>query len=140
MGFSKNGRALGAEVQATGQVCFLHKSLAAGFVRGSSIVQLVPIHFVSGSEFLRHFLPGSVAGILHFPTRIELSLGEAVLVELSFPGLPNRALLRCTVREIDASLPLVRFAIDPADLTTQDVCVGIALGKLRVAPPRRRQY
>ncbi len=62
-------------------------------------MRLLTCSFVSSEEFLSHYSAAVGGGALFYRTRAALGQGEAVLLEVSFPGLPNRALMRGTVLE-----------------------------------------
>ena len=57
-------------------------------------MRLVPCVFSSGEAFLRCYSGDYPHGAVFCETRAKLSLGERILVEVTFPELPNRAVLR----------------------------------------------
>ena len=57
-------------------------------------MRLVTVAFSSAEDFLKHYSDAYPNGALFCRTRAPVSLREAVLLEISFPGLPNRALIR----------------------------------------------
>jgi Tfp pilus assembly protein PilZ len=74
-------------------------------------MRLVTVAFESGETFLAHYSDAYPHGAVFCRTRARLTLREPVVVELAFPGLPNRALLRGTavsLKEGDGAW--VRFA------------------------------
>lgn len=93
-------------------------------------MRLVTLAFASPEEFLAAYHPAD-GGSLSTRTRTDGTIGEQVLIEVSFPGLPNRALLRADVTGIAFEHGL-RFSIDGADHTTRDFLLGIARGEIRV--------
>src|SRR3954464_10749585 len=57
-------------------------------------MRILRARYRSGEEFLRHYQPSLAGGGLFFPTREAIPLGEPVLVEVRFPELCNKQLLR----------------------------------------------
>jgi Tfp pilus assembly protein PilZ len=101
-------------------------------------MRLVTLAFASAEEFLAAYHPAD-GGTLSTRTRTDGTIGEPVLVEVSFPGLPNRALLRADVTGIAFEHGL-RFTIDAADHTTRDFLLGIARGEIRVDSTTHRDH
>lgn len=93
-------------------------------------MRLVTLAFASAEEFLAAYHPAD-GGSLSTRTRTDGTIGEQVLLEVSFPGLPNRALLRADVSGIAFEHGL-RFSIDAADHTTRDFLLGIAHGEIQI--------
>lgn len=94
-------------------------------------MRLLTAVFVSSEEFLSHFAeePHS-GGALFYRTRATMVPDEDVLVEISFPGLPNRALCRAHVATTEPKGAWL--AIDPADASTREFLVGVARGEITV--------
>src|SRR5262245_39174383 len=57
-------------------------------------MRILKARYRSQSEFLDQFQPPFAFGGLFFPTREVVALGEAVVVEVWFPGLTDRMLVR----------------------------------------------
>ena len=89
-------------------------------------MRLVTLAYATADEFLASY-HDSDGGTVSVQTRTDGTIGEQLLVEVSFPGLPNRALLRATVTSITFEHGL-RFAVDEADATTRDFLLSIARG------------
>lgn len=89
-------------------------------------MRLVTLAYATADEFLGSY-HDSDGGTVSVQTRTDGTIGEQLLVEISFPGLPNRALVRATVTSITFEHGL-RFVIDPADATTRDFLLAIARG------------
>lgn len=92
-------------------------------------MRLVTVAFVSGEEFLAHYSDAYPHGAVFCRTRAKLSLREQVLVEISFPQLPNRALLRgsaVSLRESHGAW--IRF--EEHDRATAEFVVRCARGQL----------
>lgn len=101
-------------------------------------MRLVTLAFATAEDFLAAYHPAD-GGNLSTRTRTDGTIGEPVLVEVSFPGLPNRALLRADVTGIAFEHGL-RFTIDPADHTTRDFLLGIANGDIHVGTTVHRDH
>ncbi len=101
-------------------------------------MRLITLAFASSDELLSAYHPAD-GGSLSTRTRTDATIGEKVLIELSFPGLPNRALVRALVVGIAFEHGL-RFAFDPADATTRDFCLAVAQGELRVEKVMHRGH
>lgn len=95
-------------------------------------MRIVTLAFASPAEFLSAYTDKDGRARLFARTRTEARAGEALLVEVSFPGLPNRALLRASACELRPGEGIA-LEIDPADSSTRDFLVGIARGNIQVS-------
>jgi Tfp pilus assembly protein PilZ len=93
-------------------------------------MRLVTLAFATKEEFLAAYHPAD-GGSLSTRTRTDASIGEEVLIEISFPGIPNRALVRAQVMGIAFEHGL-RFAFSPADETTRDFLLAVARGETTI--------
>jgi len=57
-------------------------------------MRILRARYRSGEELLRHYQPSLPGGGVFFPTREAIPLGTPVIVEIRFPGLCNKQLLR----------------------------------------------
>src|SRR5262245_27437635 len=57
-------------------------------------MRILRARYRNGEDFLRHYQPSMQGGGVFFPTREAVALGTAVLVEVRFPGLCNKQLIR----------------------------------------------
>lgn len=92
-------------------------------------MRLVTVAFDSSDDFLAHYSDAYPHGAVFCRTRARLSLREQVMVEVSFPELPNRALLRgsaVSLRESHGAW--VRFEQD--DQATAEFVVRCARGEI----------
>ncbi|HVV87564.1 MAG TPA: PilZ domain-containing protein [Kofleriaceae bacterium] len=89
-------------------------------------MRLVTLAYETADEFLASYAERD-GGTISVKTRTDGTIGEKILVEISFPGLPNRALLRATVASITFEQGL-RLTIDEADASTRDFMLSIARG------------
>jgi Tfp pilus assembly protein PilZ len=104
-------------------------------------MRLLTVAFLSSEEFLSHYSERG-QGRVFVKTRTVLAGGEPVLLELSFPELPNRALIRGTA-EHDTSTqgrPGAWIALHPDDDSTRDFVLGVALGDVQVTGAKNRSF
>ncbi|MEZ4401674.1 MAG: PilZ domain-containing protein [Kofleriaceae bacterium] len=94
--------------------------------------------FATADDFVAAYHPAD-GGTVSTRTRTDGTIGERVLIEISFPGLPNRALLRADVTGIAFEHGL-RFAIAAEDVTTRDFLLGVARGEVRVESTIHRDH
>ncbi|HUH04265.1 MAG TPA: PilZ domain-containing protein [Kofleriaceae bacterium] len=102
-------------------------------------MRLLTVPFFSSAEFLSHYSGKHPDGAIFCRTRTDLEVGEAILVEVSFTGLPNRALLRASVLSLEAGRG-AWLALDPADVSTRDFLLRLARGELEVTEKMERNY
>jgi uncharacterized protein (TIGR02266 family) len=57
-------------------------------------MRILRARYGSGEEFLQHYEGALTGGGVFFPTREAMPAGEQVLVEVRFPGLSNKQILR----------------------------------------------
>jgi hypothetical protein len=62
-------------------------------------MRLVTLAYATADDFLASYDERD-GGTISVRTRTDGTIGEKILVEISFPGLPNRALLRAMVTSI----------------------------------------
>jgi Tfp pilus assembly protein PilZ len=96
-------------------------------------MRLLTLAFVSPDEFLSHYRDQENTGAVFYRSRTELELLESVLMEISFPGLPNRALLRGKVGKITPGHG-AWIRIRSADDSTREFLLQIARGEVEVTP------
>jgi Tfp pilus assembly protein PilZ len=65
-------------------------------------MRLITASFGSSQDFLASYSTAHDGGALFYRTRMDLRNSEQVVVEVEFPGLPNRALMRAEVAGFDA--------------------------------------
>jgi hypothetical protein len=98
-------------------------------------MRLVTLAYATADEFLDSY-DDRDGGTISVRTRTDGAIGEKLLVEISFPGLPNRALLRAVVTSLTFEHGL-RFVIDEADASTRDFMLAIARGENLVVGAHR---
>jgi Tfp pilus assembly protein PilZ len=60
-------------------------------------MRILRARYRSGEDFLRHYQPSFPDGGVFFPTREALEVGQAVLVEVRLPPVPQKLMIRGTV-------------------------------------------
>jgi Tfp pilus assembly protein PilZ len=99
-------------------------------------MRLLTLAYPAAGEFLSAY--DDATRTLRASTKTEAILGEPLLVEIAFPGLPNRPLLRATVKEVlDGALRLV---IDEDDAQTREFLIRMAKGEVRVEETTHREH
>ena len=98
-------------------------------------MRLVTLAYATADELLADYHERD-GGTISVRTRTDGTIGEKLLVEIAFPGLPNRALVRAMVTSIAFDTGL-RFVIDEADATTRDFMLAIARGENVVVAAHR---
>ncbi len=93
-------------------------------------MRLLTCAFASPTEFLDCYSVESAEGVLYCRTRSQLDVGQELLVEVSFPGLPNRTLMRGAV----SALRRDRGAwvrLHAGDAHSRDFLLRLARGELQ---------
>jgi Tfp pilus assembly protein PilZ len=102
-------------------------------------MRLLTAAFVSPDEFLTHYRDQDKSGAVFYRSRTELAAGDDVLVEISFPGLPNRALVRGkVVKATPGKGAWVR--IKKADAPTLEFLLQLARGDVTLTPTVNRSF
>jgi uncharacterized protein (TIGR02266 family) len=106
-------------------------------------MQILKVRFRTNREFNEAYQPELAAGGLFCPTTTPLRSGTEVICELSIPALPNKVLVRGTVKAWRPALPRLRvragatveFATEEAE--KRDFILQTVKGE-RPAPTKRR--
>ncbi len=106
-------------------------------------MEIIRVRFRTNGEFEENYQHDLELGGLFCPTTTKLEGGQAVIIELSAPALPNKVLVRATVRSWRPALPrlrvragaIVEFEADESD--KRDFLVETISGD-RVAAFKRR--
>ena len=98
-------------------------------------MRLVTLAFPSAAAFLTSYDDGVVT----VATRTDANIGEAILVEISFPGLPNRALMRAQVDGLLIDEEGLRVRLSEEDASTRDFMLKIAKGELKMSAHREHK-
>lgn len=92
-------------------------------------MRFVTCAFASSEDFLASYSRDYPEGALYCRTRTELELDEDILVEVYFPGLANRTLVRGWVVSVDRHRA-VWVRLNAGDAHRRDFLVGIASGEI----------
>ncbi len=103
-------------------------------------MRLIAVPFSSPGEFLAHYSDKRAGGALFVRTRATFELYETLLLEVSWPGMPNRVVLRASVVS-DVPRKGVWAELDQLDSTTKQFMLAIARGDLdsRTKLPRHSE-
>lgn len=102
-------------------------------------MRLLTVVFVSTEHFLSHYSDKASSGALFYRTRTELTTGEPVLMEIYFPGLPNRVLVRGAVADYTPGQG-AWIGFHDHDSSTRDFLVAVARGEIEVRPKVGRSF
>src|SRR5579872_1774084 len=108
-------------------------------------MRILRARYSSGEEFLRHTLPSFTDGGLFFPTREALTAGEPVIVEIRFPGLANKQMIRGFVawRRAGKHRTKLRAGLGiefhPAEAKRRDFLIAVAKGEIVEMITRRHR-
>jgi Tfp pilus assembly protein PilZ len=90
-------------------------------------MRLLSVGFGSGAEFLASFSERLAAGGLYCPTRARFAPDEELVIEVAFPGLPSRTMLRG--RAHSRSIGEGGWvALDPGEAPARDYLLAAARG------------
>jgi Tfp pilus assembly protein PilZ len=93
-------------------------------------MRLLTLTFQSAEKFLRHYSDQYEVGAVFYRTKSEVESGEEVLLEIAFPGLPNKALVRGVV--LGPKEDGIWIAFHRNDISTRDFLLKIARGELEI--------
>jgi Tfp pilus assembly protein PilZ len=99
-------------------------------------MRLLTVAFGSPAEFLACYSTRLSAGALFCPTRASFRVGEDLYLEVGFPGLPNRSILRGQAHTASSGLG-GWVGLDPSEARTRDFLVGCARGEAPDEPIER---
>jgi len=102
-------------------------------------MRLMTCVFESADAFLDSYSVESSEGVLYCRTRSALAVGELLVVEVSFPGLANRTLVRGAVSAVKPGRG-AWVRLHPADADTRDFLLAFARGEVPLADQVERGY
>jgi Tfp pilus assembly protein PilZ len=82
--------------------------------------------------------PEYAGGALFYPTRMPLLAGEAVILDVRLPNVPNPVLVRGRVAHVDTQRAGCWISFDAEDHSTLAFLLGIARGNLEIRPVTRK--
>ena len=88
------------------------------------MTRMLKVRYRNGTEFLEHYQSSFLYGGLFYPTREAIPLGEAVVMEVRFPELEDRVLLRGFVAWRRQGRYRIVYSIQDEVLTVVVVKVG----------------
>jgi Tfp pilus assembly protein PilZ len=106
-------------------------------------MQILKVRFRTNSEFEANYQPELDRGGLFCATTSPLETDERVIIELSAPALPNKVLIRGTVRSWRPALPRLRVRagavveFDESETDKRDFVVGTISGARQPSSRRR---
>ena len=106
-------------------------------------MEIIRVRFRSNGEFEENYQEELDQGGLFCPTTTKLESGQQVIVELSAPALPNKVLIRATVKSWRPALPRLRVRagaiveFDPDESDKHDFLVETISGDREAAFKRR---
>src|SRR4029453_923847 len=86
----------------------VHEPLVIVVDSARPAVQILKVRFRTNSEFAESYQAELSGGGLFCPTTTPLRAGTPVICELTVPALPNKVLIRGTVRAWRPALPRLR--------------------------------
>ena len=97
--------------------------------------------FDSADQFLKRLSlegadPAATCGRLSVTTKARFESREPVVLEIGFPGLPNRVLMRATFCGVDDTI--AHFEILPGEDHKRDFLVAVASGKAQAKQSARK--
>jgi Tfp pilus assembly protein PilZ len=107
-------------------------------------MHILKVRFRTNSEFQEHLQDEFANGGLFCPTTQPLAVGSKVIIELSAPALPNKVLIRGTVRAWRPALPRLRVRagatveFDDDEVDKRDFIVETIAGER--GPSARRRH
>jgi Tfp pilus assembly protein PilZ len=95
--------------------------------------------FESPEDFLKHYDPVLEWGGIVVPTKATLPPESPVVVEVAFPGLPNRVLIRGLVVDRDEERDGLMVKLNHGETAKRDFLVSAARGEVGLAWRRRHR-
>lgn len=103
--------------------------------------RILQIRAASGEAFLKDVVSSGPSGVrLRYLTKIPLGVGEQVIVEIVFPELPGRIMLRGAIESLEPEPPaaLIQFAAEEQE--TLEFVLGVARGETDPGSSHGRRY
>jgi Tfp pilus assembly protein PilZ len=109
---------------------------------GRQSTKILQARYSDGKDFLDDVDPDhGPGGSIHYQTKIPLNINEQVVLEIIFPDLPSRVLLRGRVGSIQTSDPAGAIVnISPEDVEQRTFLEGVARGKIGPTSSVSRRY
>src|SRR5262249_6115788 len=101
-------------------------------------MRILSAHYHQTSAFLGAYNPEFAGGALFYPTRMPLLAGEAVILDVRLPNMPNPVLVRGRVAHVDTQRVGSWISFDAEDRSTLEFLLGMARGNLEIRPVTRK--
>jgi Tfp pilus assembly protein PilZ len=101
-------------------------------------MRILSAHYAQCSDFLGAYNPEFAGGALFYPTRMPLLAGEAVILDVRLPNVPNPVLVRGRIAHVDTARMGSWISFDPEDRSTLEFLLGMARGNLEIRPVTRK--
>jgi len=108
-------------------------------------MRILKARYRSGDEFLEHYLPSLPGGGLFYPTREQVPVGTDLILEIRFPELANRQMMRAFVawrrpgRHRTGLRAGLGLELQPAETRRRDFLLAVAHGEVQDVTPRRHR-
>lgn len=103
--------------------------------------KILQARYSRGQDFLHDVIPEQGAGgAIRYETKIPLNVDEQVVVEILFPELPGRVLLRGRVSVLQTDPLAAVINISPEDVEQRKFLEGVARGEIDPASSVGRRY
>lgn len=103
--------------------------------------KILQARYDSGQAFLNDLSPEEgPAGAIYYETKIPLNVDEQVVVEVIFPDLPGRVLLRGRVVSLQSEPLAVRVYVASEDAEPRSFLEGVARGEIDPRSSHGRRY
>ena len=101
-------------------------------------MRILTAQYQQSADFLGAYNPEFAGGALFYPTRMPLLAGEAVILDVRLPNVPNPVLIRGRVAHVDTQRIGAWVGFDAEDRATLQFLLGIARGNLEIRPVTRK--
>jgi uncharacterized protein (TIGR02266 family) len=103
--------------------------------------RILQVRSDSGEAFLKGIVEaGASEHELRYPTKIPLTMGEQVIVEIVFPELPGRIMLRGQVSALEPEPQAARIRFATEEQETLDFVLRVARGETDPGSSHGRRY
>lgn len=108
-------------------------------------MRILRARYQNGEDFMRHYQPSLPGGGIFYPTRQSLPVGEQLLVEVRFPALANKQILRGFIawRRAGKHRTKLRAGLGvefhPAEIHRRDFLIAVAKGEIVEMVTRRHR-
>src|SRR5262249_14211020 len=101
-------------------------------------MRILTAQYLQSADFLGAYNPEFSGGALFYATRRPPLAGEAVILDVRLPHVPNPVLIRGRVAHVDTARMGAWVSFDAEDRATLQFLLGVARGNLEIRPVSRR--